>query len=117
MPLILRAGLDQVKQNPHLYKFSPGGGYVLKGPIVATRARPRIWGDHPKDLCDPPAGALNESWHALKAPSGQIFTFQWLRVPKCWFRIEARAHRVGWQPAYLSSHGWTYMSAAKNLHG
>jgi hypothetical protein len=115
---MLRARLSEVKKDPSLFRFVPSAGHVLVGPFVPTKDKPVVNGRHPLNLCYPPVGAKNNSWHLLKPPGGFApISFQWLASAKQWFRLDAKAFRTGFHSEYLSSHGWTYLGRAKDIHG
>jgi hypothetical protein len=116
--MIVSANAARRKPSEHI--FVPGAGYVSVGPIKPRLPQKSVWGTFPRDLCDPPPGVKNQSWHAFKPPHGaQPITFQWLSEPREWFRLNTsgNAHRLGFSPAYLSSHGWRYLGAARGRHG
>lgn len=124
--LLLRAKFKDMVQNPHSYRLVPGGGYIHVGPIRVGEplgppgmVRRRVHGDHPRDLCDPPQDAQHKSWHTLQPPGNadRPVAFMWLPGPQQYMRIDPHAHRMGFPPAYLSSHGWTYKARGKNEHG
>jgi hypothetical protein len=108
------------KQRPSEHLFVPGSGYVAVGPLKPLAHQKSLLGSLPTNLCDAPPGVRDQSWHALQPPSGaKPITFQWLVGPREWFRLEKKgmSRRLGFSPAYLSSHGWKYLGPAKNRHG
>jgi hypothetical protein len=118
MPLMSTAAA--AKQRPSHHVFSPGAGYLYLGELKPWPGHKTIYGTSPKDLCGPPPGTRDQSWHLLQAPQGSHpIAFQWLSEPKEWFRLETKhtARRLGFSPAYLSSHGWKYLGTAKGRHG
>jgi hypothetical protein len=113
--------VNVAKQRPSEHVFVPGVGYVAAGPLKPLKHQTTIWGSSPKDLCDPPPGVRDQSWHALKPSNAGAapVTFQWLVNAREWFRLETqgKSRRLGFSPAYLSSHGWRYLGPARNRHG
>lgn len=111
--------VNTAKSKPSEHVFVPGAGYVSVGALKPLKHQTSIWGTASKDLCDPPPGVRDQSWHALKSPAGPTVTFQWLIGPREWFRLETqgKSRRLGFSPAYLSSHGWRYLGPARNRHG
>ena len=119
--LIFRATFRDMIRDPHSYAFMPGGGYIQVGPIKVGEQiapgifRKRVFGDHKKDLCNPPPDAQHRSWHTLNPPGGgKPLAFQWLAGAQQYLRVDPRAHRMGFPPAYLSSWGWVYKSRGKD---
>ena len=107
---ILATRADALR-NPKAHSFKPGKGYQRPG-------EPTQYGVARRDLCNPPPGASDGSWHLLKPPGGaDPIAFQWMPLVKTWFRLDTRARRIGFIPEYLSSYGWTYLGAASGFHG
>lgn len=112
--------VNVAKGKPSHHVFVSGTGYVAVGELKPLKHQTTIWGSAPRDLCDCPPGMRDHSWHALQPPgNAKPITFQWLTGPKEWFRLETqgKSRRLGFSPAYLSSHGWKYLGPAKNRHG
>ena len=118
MPTIVSVNAARARPSEHL--FTGGRGYEFVGPLQPLKHQTTIWGASPKNLCDAPPGVRDQSWHVLQPPNNaKPLAFQWLVNPREWFRLETKgiSRRLGFSPAYLSSHGWKYLGPAKNRHG
>jgi hypothetical protein len=109
--------------SPARHAFRPGAGYLVsKGGPEVREAKDKgrelgdlVYGPLARGNCNPPGDAKPRSWHNLSANGSLPIAFQWLSG--CWCRLDMGSKRLGYPPAYLSSHGWIYRGPARGRHG
>ncbi len=63
----------------------------------------------PAEVCSPPPDALEGSIHELYTPGKiKIVRMAWKRSIKTWVALTPDSNRLGYLPAYLAAHGWSY---------
>jgi hypothetical protein len=102
--------------SPAEVRHVSGNPWTHRRRFYALVGRPRP-GPGGKNLCDPPAGVRDHSWHVLTSPRGRPVSFVWSAADALWLSPSRGSSRVGYDPAYLSSYGWQYDGSARTQHG